>query len=97
MSLLLTVPNADTDGAWGHESWGVPSLVKVHTVKAAYDGFLVIPLFYDKLYVSVFFRDGLEVVEEEGAGVGRARPFVAVFENDFSTLGDEHRMTVGLV
>ena len=41
-----------------------------HTIKAAYDGFLVIPLFYDKLYVRVLFRDGLEVVEEKGAGVG---------------------------
>ena len=69
MSLLLTVPNADTDGAWGHESWGVPSLVKVHTVKAAYDGFLVVPLLDHELYVRVFFRDGLEVVEEEGPGV----------------------------
>jgi hypothetical protein len=42
----------------------------VHTVKAAYDGLLVVPLLDHELYVRVFFRDGLEVVEEEGAGVG---------------------------
>ena len=89
LSLLLTVPNADTDGAWRHESWGVPSLVKVHTVKAAYDGFLVVPLLDHELYVRVFFRGRLEVIEEEGASVGRAWPLVAVLENKFPTLGNE--------
>ena len=69
LSLLLTVPNADTDGAWRHESWGVPSLVKVHTVKAAYYGFLVVPLLDHELYVRVFLCGRLEVIEEEGASV----------------------------
>lgn len=41
-----------------------------HTVKPAYDGLLMVPLFDHKLYVRVFFRDRLEVVEKEGAGVG---------------------------
>lgn len=40
------------------------------TVKAAYDGFLTVPPFDYKLYMRVFFGDGLEAVEEEGAGVG---------------------------
>ena len=71
MSLLLTVPGADTDGAWGHESSGAPELWgEAHTVKAAYNGLLLVPLLHHELYVGVFFRDGLEVVEEEGAGVG---------------------------
>ena len=42
----------------------------------------------------VFFCDGLEVVEEKGAGVGRARPFVTVLENELSTLGDESVVSV---
>jgi hypothetical protein len=71
LSLLLTVPNAATDGAWEHESWGAPeSGDGVHTVKAAYDGLLVVALLYHELYVRVFFRNDLEVVEEEGACVG---------------------------
>jgi hypothetical protein len=41
-----------------------------HTVKSACNGFFVVPPFDHKLYVRVFFRDGLEVVEKEGAGVG---------------------------
>ena len=44
----------------------------------------------------VFFGDRLEVVEKEGAGVGRAGPFLAVLENDFSTLGDESSMSICL-
>jgi len=56
----------------------------------------MVPLLDHKLYMRVFFRDGLEVVEEEGTGAGRARPFVAVLDNDFSTLQDESRMSVCL-
>ena len=41
----------------------------VHTVKTAYDRLLMISLLDYELYVGVFFRDGLEVVEEEGPGV----------------------------
>lgn len=37
----------------------------------------------------VCFRDGLQVVEKEGAGIGRAGPFLAVLENNFSTLRNE--------
>ena len=54
----------------GHESRGAPEFGDgVHTVKTAYDRLLVVPLLDHELYVRVFFRDGLEVVEEEGPGV----------------------------
>lgn len=56
----------------------------------------MVPLFDHKLDVGVFLRDWLKMIEEEGAGVCRTRPFVTVLEDDFSTLGDEDRMTVGL-
>lgn len=41
-----------------------------HTVKSTCYGLFIIPPFDHKLYVRVFFSDGLEVVEKEGAGVG---------------------------
>lgn len=54
----------------GHESWGAPKFWDgVHTIETAYDRLLLIPLLDHELYVRVFFRDGLEVVEEEGPGV----------------------------
>lgn len=40
------------------------------TVESACYGLFVVPLFDHKLYVRVFFCDGLEVVEKECAGVG---------------------------
>lgn len=40
------------------------------TVKPACYGLLVIPLLDYKLYVRVFFRDGLKVFEQESARVG---------------------------
>lgn len=70
LSLLLTAPNTDTDGAWRGEFWGAPQFWDgVHTVKTAYDRLLMVPLLDHELHVRVFFRGGLEVIEEEGAGV----------------------------
>lgn len=58
-------------GTWGCELWYAPEFLnRAHTVKPAHNGFLMVPLFDHKLYVRVFFRDGLEVVEQEGTGVG---------------------------
>lgn len=51
--------------------WDAPGFLDgVRTVKPAYNGFLMVPLFDHKLYVRVFFRDRLEVVKKEGTGVG---------------------------
>ena len=49
----------------GPEHWD-----EAHTVKSARNGLFIVPPFDHELYVRVFFRDGLEVVEEEGTGVG---------------------------
>ena len=80
----------------GHELGCTRILGRAHTVKPAYYGLFMVPLFHYELYVRVFFRNRLEVLEKESARVGRAGPFVAVLENDFPTLGDKNRMSIGL-
>jgi len=65
------------------------------TIETAYDGLLVNALLDYDFDVRVCSGDGLEVVDEEGAGgVGRG-PGVAELEDEFADLGDEYRVAVG--
>lgn len=67
----------------------------MRTIKPADNGFLVVSLPNDDLNVRVCACEGLELCEEEGAcGVGGG-PFVAVFENEFSDLGNKSNVTIG--
>ena len=64
------------------------------TVETAYYRLSVTPLPHDKLDMRVGACDGLEVIVEECAEVGRGYPIVAVLEDHLPDLRDESAMAV---
>lgn len=65
------------------------------TIETTDDGFLVIPLPDHELDVWVCACERLKLGEEEGTCVMGRGPFVTVFEDEFSDLGNEGDVTVG--